>query len=121
MYFKRDMRKLSSRYFHAKFMILSHCRVKSEATGKRGLVWHHICSKCGELYLPEDSMVEVDHKEPIGDFPFKKVGRDLYKVDTSWLDKLFCDFSNLQPICKPCHVKKSGDDSQFKIFRGDLL
>jgi len=120
-YFKRDMRKLSSRYFHSVFMKQPNCRVKAKATGKRGLVWHEICGICGEIYVTEDRMVEVDHKEPIGDFPFKKVGPDLYYIDVAWLDKLFCSFTNLQPICKQCHVKKTGDDSQFNIFRGDLL
>lgn len=51
-------------------------------------------------------VIKVDHIEPIGKQP--KVMRDF----GPWLEKLFCDVSNLQCLCADCHKAKTKEDNK---------
>ena len=53
------------------------------------------CAKCNELFGPKE--VQVDHIIEIG----KLISWD------DWITKLFCDVSNLQVLCKSCHLAKT--------------
>jgi len=59
------------------------------------------CAKCKKDFGSWE--VEVDHIDPV--IPLERLARGL-----SWGDienRLFCDLSNLQVICKDCHAKKN--------------
>ena len=125
-YFKRDMRKLSSRLFYSKFSRLSHCRVKAE--DNRGkMMYHYICACCGNKYLPEDKLVQIDHIDAVGEFKYECINpsepkkQQLFKIDVTWLNRLFCNFSNLQMLCLYCHQLKTKEDNAYTLYKGDLL
>lgn len=59
------------------------------------------CESCGQMEAK--SNVQVDHRKPL-----VPVGRTL--EDMTWdgvVDRLWCDASNLQILCKPCHKEKT--------------
>jgi 5-methylcytosine-specific restriction endonuclease McrA len=62
------------------------------------------CEVCGEV-LPAYTMA-VDHRIPL--VPIDKTLEDM-----SWdevVERLWCDVSNLQLICTPCHKLKSSQE-----------
>ncbi len=64
---------------------------------------HYRCAACEECF--PQSNVQVDHKEPVGQF-----------VDwNQMVEKLFCEADNLQVLCKPCHKKKSAAERKETI------
>lgn len=66
------------------------------------------CNCCKEWFSSKD--VQVDHINPVIplQIPFKYL-----KIDTV-LDRLFCDVSNLQVLCKPDHLEKSKLENQTR-------
>jgi 5-methylcytosine-specific restriction endonuclease McrA len=50
----------------------------------------------------------VDHIKPVVD-PIK--GFQSWDI---FIDRLFCEASNLQAICKPCHLLKTNKEKQEK-------
>lgn len=63
---------------------------------------YYRCADCKEGFKPD--MVEVDHIEEIGTF------------DGDWtklVNRMWCDISNLQVLCKVCHKLKT------KKYMGD--
>ena len=69
----------------------------NKASGR--MAKHYVCAECDELYTSKD--VQVDHIKPVVD---PKVG--FVDYDTL-VDRLFCEVSNLQVLCKVCHKAKS--------------
>ena len=55
----------------------------------------YICSTC-HIMFPK-STVQVDHIIPIGKFTTYE----------SFINLLFCPATNLQILCKPCHLSKT--------------
>ena len=60
------------------------------------------CAKCQELH----EKVDVDHIKDVGSY-FDWPTDDKAQL-TEWAERLFCDKSNLQALCRPCHHAKSG-------------
>lgn len=60
------------------------------------------CAKCQELH----EKVDVDHINEVGSY-FDWPADDKTQL-TEWAERLFCDKSNLQALCRPCHQIKSG-------------
>lgn len=56
---------------------------------------HYRCALCDGEFV--QSQVQVDHKVPIRDWS------DWSKA----IEALFCEASNLQVLCKPCHKEKT--------------
>lgn len=59
---------------------------------------YFICADCGGKFLLKDC--KVDHIKPIGqyfDFDFT----------SGFIERLWCEYSNLQGLCKPCHDTKT--------------
>ncbi len=54
------------------------------------------CCNSWEFKLKE---VQVDHIVPVGSFKLKHIA--------DYVNRLFCDLSNLQVICKKCHKVKN--------------
>ena len=61
------------------------------------------CACCGERFLLKDC--QVDHIKPIGQY------FDFGHTE-GFINRLWCDFSNLQGLCKSCH------DDKTKLERG---
>lgn len=60
----------------------------------------YVCAVC-KLIHPRKN-IQIDHIEPVVDPLIGWAGWD------SYIDRLFCDTSNLQAICRPCHDEKTG-------------
>ena len=56
---------------------------------------YYKCNRCRKNFKTED--VQVDHIDEIGKFTGNW---DIY------IKRMFCDITNLQVLCKPCHKKK---------------
>lgn len=56
------------------------------------------CKKCYKK-VPK---IYVDHKKAVG------------KIDSGYLDRLFCPSSGLQALCKECHQKKTNAERRVK-------
>jgi 5-methylcytosine-specific restriction endonuclease McrA len=73
------------------------------ATGRKCKL--HKCSICSSL-SPKNAM-RVDHIEPIVDPSVGFVSWDLF------IDRLFCEVSNLQALCEECHTRKTKVESMI--------
>lgn len=68
------------------------------------------CAACGNIVGGKD--FEVDHHEPVvlpeddSEFSFDK-----------YIERLFCDISNLSLICKSCHKAKTQAENQLRRKR----
>lgn len=83
----------------------------SDSTRPRVTKWGR-CTECKEptaLY-----QLEIDHREPL-------IPLGLTLADLSWdtiITRLWCDISNLDPLCKDCHKRKSkAEAKQRRIFK----
>ena len=59
---------------------------------------HYLCALCGKEVVA--SQVQIDHKEPIGSC----------KTWDEFIEKLYCETSNLQVACKKCHKIKTKEE-----------
>ena len=59
------------------------------------------CPECG--LIEPTYLMEVDHVEPLIPLNSSLDEMDWNEV----VDRLWCDISNLNPVCKPCHHGKS--------------
>jgi hypothetical protein len=67
---------------------------------------YFLCPICGER--KHRLLAKLDHKEPVID---PRVGF----IDwNTYIDRLFCDPSNLQVICIDCHTKKTKDENDLR-------
>ena len=62
---------------------------------------HYCCAACKKEFVLKD--VEVDHRQPV----VATVG---FKDYDTYIDRLYCEASNLQVLCKGCHKKKTAAD-----------
>lgn len=70
---------------------------KNEKTGR--IAQHYVCALCDCEFTSKD--IEVDHIDPVVD-PAKG-----FKDWNTYIKRLFCEKSNLQVVCKPCHKVKT--------------
>lgn len=61
------------------------------------------CCTCEELF--DRSEIDIDHEIPV-------VNMDGFKDWNTYIVQLFCDVSNLRPLCKSCHYIKSTFESE---------
>jgi 5-methylcytosine-specific restriction endonuclease McrA len=59
----------------------------------------YCCSKCGEYFMGKD--IQVDHTIPVVD---PEIGFTNYQ---DYIDRLFCEASNLSVLCKKHHEEKT--------------
>jgi 5-methylcytosine-specific restriction endonuclease McrA len=57
--------------------------------------------------------VQVDHIVPVGSFKLKHIN--------TYVNRLFCDLSNLQVICKKCHKVKTKAENATRRNAKSLL
>ena len=80
---------------------------KDKSVAKRNRVFYR-CEKCLEEF--NSANIQVDHIEPV--IPFNIPGRHLplYII----VQRLFCDDSNLQILCKEHHKEKSKEENAIR-------
>lgn len=71
------------------------------------------CAQCGQVFPAKETC--IDHKDPVMDpkvgFPLNADGTDDW---ATYLYRLFCPIENLQVLCLPCHVIKSGKETKVR-------
>ena len=80
-----------------------HPETKGPRGGNR-----YICQECGNLFGARDT--QIDHNVPV--IP---LGSSL--KDMSWdryIERLFCDVSNLDCLCKGCHKQKTQAENKIR-------
>lgn len=89
---------------------VKHQVKKAAARIKKGTKrFEYQCAKCNK-YWP-NSQVEVDHIKPAGSL---KEYDDL----PGFVERLFCEPSNLQVLCKSCHLKKTNAEKAARKKNG---
>ena len=76
--------------------------------GKRGGPLY-ICNHCGLCFVGKD--VQVDHIEPVVPINQEELDWNMY------IERLFCDISNLQVLCRECHLIKSNEENEHRPHR----
>lgn len=72
----------------------------------------YLCGVCNEYV--SSTKIAVDHKIPVIDV-------DKGFVDwNTFVDRVFCDLSNLQVICDPCHQAKTNSERFERQFKRDI-
>jgi 5-methylcytosine-specific restriction endonuclease McrA len=66
--------------------------------GTEKFIWENDCKECGKWFALKDGKLEIDHKEEIG--PFSGDWNE-------YINRMFCDQSNLQRLCIQCHLIKT--------------
>lgn len=89
-------------------------RCKSEARVSRG---KYRCASCGGHFGTKE--IVIDHIAPV-------VPLSGWVSYDDFVDKLFCESSNLQALCKSCHKDKTAEEAKLrgmsrKIKGGSLL
>ena len=76
--------------------------------GKRKRVSYE-CENCRQKFPKTE--INVDHKAPIGKGVYERIS-DAEK----FYELVFCDYSNLQILCKKCHRLKSSKERKNPSF-----
>lgn len=79
-------------------------KARAKAAGTKFNTYY--CEQCNELF--ERSQTHVDHKEPVVEI---ETG---FKDWNTYIERLFCDASNLQVLCISCHKTKSKAESVLR-------
>ena len=96
-----------ARRWAPKYETLNEAKTEKKVNPKTGRVaQHYICSICAKEFTQKD--MEVDHIEPVVD---PKKG---FETWDKFIDKLFCEASNLQAICKGCHQIKTLKEKKIR-------
>lgn len=69
--------------------------------------WYWRCATCLKWWRDE-SDVEVDHIEEVGSYE-----GDLHE----YAERMYCDESNLQVLCKRCHRRKTKGNATLRFKR----
>lgn len=70
----------------------------------------YFCNHCKMSFPAKD--IQIDHIEPV-----VPINQDITSWDT-YIDRLFCDISNLQALCKPCHkIKSEKENNARRAFK----
>ncbi len=91
------------RKFPNKFAVLKRAfegKRINKRTGREAA--HYKCATCEKLYVAKD--VQVDHIEPVVSPSEGFVSWDVY------IQRLYCDETNLQVLCTSCHKKKTASE-----------
>jgi 5-methylcytosine-specific restriction endonuclease McrA len=95
------------RKYPSKYATLKAAYVGKKLNSKTKRVGsHYKCAKCKKVYPSRE--VQVDHIQPVVDPIVGFVNWDEY------IDRLFCEESNLQVLCLTCH---DGKTKKEKIVR----
>lgn len=79
-------------------------KATNKKTGKQAA--HYECAACKDSFIAAD--VQVDHKEPVVEPSKGFISWDVY------VERIFCEASNLQVLCKPCHKEKTAAEKLLR-------
>ena len=102
---KGALRK-GTRFWKPKLIALEAAYVgveKNKSTGR--MAKHYECARCHEHFPTKE--VQVDHLDPVVN---PETGF------TSWdetIERMYCNSSNLQVLCKGCHKEKTMEERQL--------
>ena len=82
------------------------CAIHPTEKGIRGGKLY-ICNKCGLTFPLKE--IDVDHIEPV--VPVDRPIKDW----NEYIERLFCDSTNLQVLCKRCHLAKYAEEAHNRI------
>ena len=99
--------RAGARRWPPKYETLNHAKTEKKTNPSTGrLAQHYKCNICGGEFPQKE--IQVDHIKPVV---------DPKKGFTTWddfIDRLFCEKSNLQAICKGCHKIKTKEEKQIR-------
>jgi hypothetical protein len=99
--------RAGARRWQPKYSTLNAAKTEKKINVKTGrLAQHFRCELCQGEFTAKD--MEVDHIKPVVD---PKKGFESWD---KFIDKLFCEASNLQAICKPCHKIKTTKEKAIR-------
>lgn len=105
-----QLRRISLKYPPA-FEVVNENKEVYYITSKKGKQLRRVkfvCMKCGKRDLKRTE-VELDHIIPCVDSTgFADMG--------VFLERLFCDKSNYQLLCKECHLKKTQSEREVRLI-----
>jgi len=93
-----------SEYYRAFLESKTYSKPRYKKDGTRHKVDNKcvICANCGGEYLRDS--INIDHIERIGSFNNLDECQD-------FINKLYCDYSNLQVLCFGCHEEKTAKEN----------
>ena len=100
--FIRSSLRQKSRWWKPIQECKKQARRKSQSENKR-LKWEFQCNICKNWF--SEKLIKVDHIKPVGTL---KCANDL----PLFVENLFCEISNLQCACDPCHNEKTLKDNK---------
>ena len=96
-----------ARRWPPKYETLNLAKTEKKVNTKTGrIAQHYTCNGCGGEFTAKD--VQVDHIEPVVDPNTGFISWDVF------IERLFCERSNLQVLCKTCHLLESNLEKQEK-------
>ncbi len=99
--------RTATRRWPPKYKALKEAFVGRQVNKKTNkLAMHYRCAACDNEFVSND--VQVDHISPAVDPAKGFVSWDVY------VDRLFCETSNLQVMCKPCHAEKTAAEKKLR-------
>jgi len=99
---KGTLRK-GTRFWKPKMLCLEQAYVGTEKNVSTGrMAKHYKCASCGNHFPVKE--VQVDHIDPVID---PTVGFQSWDVV---IEKMYCDSTNLQVLCKSCHALKTKEE-----------
>jgi len=97
----RSALRQKSRWWHPIQECKKQARRKSQSLNKR-LKWEFQCNMCKNWF--PDKEISADHIKPVGTL---KCAQDL----PDFVENLFSEIDNLQPLCSKCHNEKTLTDN----------
>lgn len=95
--------RTATRRWPPKYKALKEALVGRSVNKKTGkMAMHYRCASCDAEFVSND--VQVDHRSPVVEPSKGFVSWDVY------VDRLFCETSNLSVLCKPCHAVKTAEE-----------
>lgn len=105
--FVTSVLRSGARRWGPKYECLNSAKTEKKINVKTGrLAQHFRCELCESEFTQKD--IQVDHKKPVV---------DPKKGFTTWddfIERLFCESSNLQAICKECHSVKTAKEKAVR-------
>lgn len=75
--------------------------------GEPKYLWERNCDECDKWFFQKDSLLEVDHINPIGSFNGNF---------DDYIRRMYCGLDNLQALCFSCHKRKTAKQAASKRF-----
>ena len=91
-FLRGGLRRIWGRSYPPKNEFIREHRVRAPIGRNGRVIWAAKCSQCEDTF--PQSKVEVDHIHPAGTLKGDVAG---------FIDRLFCDKSNMRIVCKKCH------------------